>query len=31
MHTDKATGVEGKFWETPLEAAWDFNYIPREW
>lgn len=31
VHTDKTTGVEDTFWETPLEVEWDFNYVPREW
>lgn len=31
VHTDKVTGVEGRFWETPLETEWSFDYVPREW
>jgi uncharacterized protein involved in high-affinity Fe2+ transport len=31
LHTDAETGVEGKFWTTPLVAEWDFDWVPREW
>ena len=31
LHTDKETGVEGRFWKKPIEVKWDFNYIPRNW
>ncbi|MDR3203094.1 MAG: iron transporter [Bifidobacteriaceae bacterium] len=32
LHTDKETGVEGRFWTTPLVAQWDsFQWSPREW
>lgn len=31
VHTDETTGVKGRFWTTPLEVSWDFNYVPREW
>ncbi|MDR2538065.1 MAG: iron transporter [Bifidobacteriaceae bacterium] len=31
LHTDPVTGVEGRFWNEPLTAEWDFNYVPREW
>jgi uncharacterized protein involved in high-affinity Fe2+ transport len=32
VHTDKVTGVEGRFWNDPLVADWDvFQYTPREW
>lgn len=28
LHSDKETGVEGRFWKKPIEAEWDFNYVP---
>lgn len=31
LHVDKETGVEGRFWKEPLEASWDFDYVPRKW
>ncbi|MDQ7994083.1 MAG: iron transporter [Propionicimonas sp.] len=31
VHTDETTGVTGRFWTTPLEVSWDFDYVPREW
>ena len=31
VHTDETTGVKGRFWTTPLEVSWDFDYVPREW
>ncbi|MDR2672637.1 MAG: iron transporter [Coriobacteriales bacterium] len=31
LHTDKETGVEGRFWTEPLVAEWEFDYIPRVW
>lgn len=31
LHTDRETGVEGRWWSSPLELAWDFQYIPRQW
>ncbi len=31
LHTDKATGVTGRFWKKPIEVSWDFNYVPRVW
>jgi uncharacterized protein involved in high-affinity Fe2+ transport len=31
LHTDKTTGVEGRFWTEPLVAEWDFDFVPREW
>jgi uncharacterized protein involved in high-affinity Fe2+ transport len=31
VHSDKTTGVEGRFWDAPLAATWSFNYLPREW
>jgi hypothetical protein len=31
LHVDKATGVSGRFWNQPLVAEWDFDYVPRVW
>ncbi|MDR1185566.1 MAG: iron transporter [Coriobacteriales bacterium] len=31
LHTDNETGVEGRFWTTPLVAEWEFDWVPREW
>ncbi|WP_406676790.1 iron transporter [Neomoorella carbonis] len=31
LHTDKETGVEGRFWKKPVEVKWEFNFIPRKW
>ena len=31
LHVDKDTGVEGRFWETPVVMHWTFNYVPRNW
>ena len=31
LHVDKATGVPGRFWTTPIEVSWDFDFVPREW
>jgi uncharacterized protein involved in high-affinity Fe2+ transport len=31
LHTDKETGVEGRFWAEPLVAEWEFDFVPREW
>ncbi|MDR1535924.1 MAG: iron transporter [Planctomycetota bacterium] len=31
LHVDKETGVEGRFWTTPIEVSWDFDFIPRTW
>ncbi|MDR2355861.1 MAG: iron transporter [Clostridiales Family XIII bacterium] len=31
LHTDKETGVEGRFWTEPLVAEWEFDFVPREW
>jgi len=28
LHSDKVTGVEGRFWKKPIELEWDFKYIP---
>jgi uncharacterized protein involved in high-affinity Fe2+ transport len=31
IHTDQETGVPGRFWNQPLVATWDFDWIPRVW
>nr|WP_026329212.1 iron transporter [Propionispira raffinosivorans] len=31
VHTDKETGVDGRFWEKPVMMHWTFNYVPRHW
>jgi uncharacterized protein involved in high-affinity Fe2+ transport len=31
LHVDKDTGVTGRYWNEPLVAEWDFDFIPREW
>jgi uncharacterized protein involved in high-affinity Fe2+ transport len=31
IHVDQETGVPGRFWNQPLVAEWDFDWIPREW
>jgi uncharacterized protein involved in high-affinity Fe2+ transport len=31
LHVDKETGVEGRYWTSPLVAEWDFDYVPRVW
>lgn len=31
VHTDKETGVEGRFWQKPINLHWVFNYVPRHW
>ena len=31
LHVDKETGVKGKFWTTPLEASFDWDYTPMQW
>lgn len=31
IHTDKETGVEGRFWKKPIVVSWDFPFIPRKW
>jgi uncharacterized protein involved in high-affinity Fe2+ transport len=31
LHVDKETGVEGRFWKEPIEASWDFKWVPRQW
>ncbi|MDR0548201.1 MAG: iron transporter [Deltaproteobacteria bacterium] len=31
LHVDKETGVEGRFWDKPIEVAWDFDFVPRKW
>lgn len=31
IHTDKLTGVPGRFWAKPLEITFDFPWVPRKW
>ncbi|MDR1194038.1 MAG: iron transporter [Peptococcaceae bacterium] len=31
LHVDQETGVTGRFWNEPLVAEWDFDFIPRTW
>jgi uncharacterized protein involved in high-affinity Fe2+ transport len=31
LHVDQATGVPGRFWQQPLVAEWDFDFVPRVW
>lgn len=31
LHVDPETGVEGRYWTTPIEVSWDWNYTPQEW
>ncbi|MDR1612368.1 MAG: iron transporter [Planctomycetota bacterium] len=31
LHVDKETGVEGRFWDKPIEVSWNFDFIPRVW
>ncbi|MDR1309808.1 MAG: iron transporter [Deltaproteobacteria bacterium] len=31
LHVDKTTGVPGRFWTTPIEVSWDFDFVPRQW
>lgn len=31
LHVDKTTGVHGHFWQEPLIAEWDFDFVPRAW
>jgi uncharacterized protein involved in high-affinity Fe2+ transport len=31
LHVDKETGVPGRYWTTPIEVSWDFDFIPRSW
>jgi uncharacterized protein involved in high-affinity Fe2+ transport len=31
LHVDQETGVPGRFWQQPLTAEWDFDFIPRVW
>lgn len=30
LHIDKGTGVEGRFWTKPVEAEWEFAYMPKK-
>lgn len=29
LHVDQASGVEGKFWTSPIEVEWEFPYMPK--
>ncbi|MDR1911923.1 MAG: iron transporter [Helicobacteraceae bacterium] len=31
LHVDKETGVDGRFWDKPIEVSWDFKWTPRKW
>ena len=31
LHVDQKTGVTGRFWNEPLVAEWNFDYVPRVW
>jgi uncharacterized protein involved in high-affinity Fe2+ transport len=31
LHVDQATGVPGRFWNQPLVAEWEFDFVPRVW
>ncbi|MDR3201029.1 MAG: iron transporter [Spirochaetales bacterium] len=31
LHIDAETGVPGRFWQQPLVAEWDFDFVPRVW
>ncbi|MDR1930028.1 MAG: iron transporter [Treponema sp.] len=31
LHVDQETGVPGRFWNQPLAAEWDFDFVPRVW
>ena len=31
LHVDQETGVTGRFWNEPLVAEWNFDYVPRVW
>ncbi|MDR0998765.1 MAG: iron transporter [Treponema sp.] len=31
IHIDQETGVPGRFWNQPLVAEWDFDWLPRVW
>jgi uncharacterized protein involved in high-affinity Fe2+ transport len=31
IHVDQETGVPGRFWNQPLVAEWDFDWVPRVW
>lgn len=30
LHIDKGSGVEGRFWEKPIEVEWEFPYVPKK-
>lgn len=29
LHVDPGSGVEGKFWTSPIEVEWEFPYMPK--
>ncbi|WP_167150119.1 iron transporter [Actinomyces sp. ZJ308] len=31
LHVDEDTGVEGRFWTTPIELSWDWQYTAHQW
>ncbi|MDR0435010.1 MAG: iron transporter [Gracilibacteraceae bacterium] len=31
LHVDPTTGVDGRFWNEPLVAEWEFDFVPRSW
>ncbi|TDA64058.1 MAG: hypothetical protein D9V47_14475 [Clostridia bacterium] len=31
LHTDKETGVPGKFWTEPINLEWNLDWLPRNW
>lgn len=30
LHTDKGTGVNGGFWNKPIEVEWEFPFMPKK-
>ncbi|WML43786.1 iron transporter [Neobacillus sp. PS3-40] len=30
LHVDKGTGVDGQFWNKPVEVEWEFPYMPKK-
>lgn len=31
LHTDRETGVPGRFWTQPVNLEWELNWLPRQW
>jgi len=31
LHVDEETGVKGRFWNEPLVAEWDWDYVEQDW